>query len=78
MNILKEVRIVSNLYASVVRDGKMYASLLPNSLVRSPMPKLANAEIAINLQDHKGWERLEFSEDTRENTLLTSIENTNI
>lgn len=63
----KKVWNVSNPYGGAVGDGKMYVSMLRKPFVRPSVPASTETEIGINLQDHEGWERLDFLEEYTEN-----------
>ena len=61
--VTRTLRCAANPYAGAVGDGKMYVSQLPKHLERPTTPTILATDTAINLEEHQGWERLDFSVD---------------
>ena len=60
----RTIRGSPNPYAGAVGDGKMYVSQLTKCTpLPTPSTTSEGAENAISLEDHQGWERLDFDVD---------------
>lgn len=61
-------RCAGNPYAAAVGDGKMYVARLPKRLPRPTSSTVPVADLAISLEDHPGWERVDFADDGANST----------